>query len=248
MRRIAVICVVLGAGCFYDYGKLQGRDAGNPTGVAGGGGGAAGTGGAIGAGGVAGGTAGDGGSGGGSGASGIAGTTGGSGGTGGSGATAGTGGTAGTAGAGGTSGRGGSAGNAGMAGMGGGGGTMGTAGMGGRGGTTGTAGAGGCGAGATGSGGSDPCAGLCSNPIVVPPNSKSDDLGTGTTCNSVLGTCGGNFVCENFVYPRTFTVNGTPFVCSGSFKLPAPRNGGWCLQAGAGNNSYADFITYNVVP
>jgi hypothetical protein len=28
--------------------------------------------------------------------------------------------------------------------------------------------------------------------------------------------------------------------------LPAPRNGGWCMEASAGNFSYAYFTTFNV--
>jgi len=54
--------------------------------------------------------------------------------------------------------------------------------------------------------------------------------------------------CGNFVAPRTFTVNGTMFDCvvGGAAVLPEARNGGWCFEASAGNNSYAYFSTYNV--
>ena len=46
--------------------------------------------------------------------------------------------------------------------------------------------------------------------------------------------------------PRTVTVNSTSFDCvSGSGgTLPAAKNGGFCMQASAGQNSYAYFTTY----
>jgi len=76
---------------------------------------------------------------------------------------------------------------------------------------------------------------------------NSNTLGTGATCNSVAGSSG-MFLCGNFVAPRTFTVNSTAFDCTSAatMTLPAPRNGGWCLQAGPGDESYAFFSTYNV--
>jgi hypothetical protein len=131
----------------------------------------------------------------------------------------------------------------GAAGNGGAGGTAGAAGTGGRGGTSGTTGSGGT----TGTGGTSPCAGMCAKPLTVPANSNSGDLGTGATCNQVLGNAG-SFVCGDFVTPRTFTVNNTNFDCEAGSggTLPAPQNGGWCMQASAGNNSYAYFATYNV--
>jgi hypothetical protein len=55
-----------------------------------------------------------------------------------------------------------------------------------------------------------------------------------------------HLVCGNFVAPRTFTVNSTSFDCvngSGG-NLPAAKNGGFCMQASAGQNSYAYFTTY----
>ncbi len=113
----------------------------------------------------------------------------------------------------------------------------------GGGGTTGTGGTGG----STGAGGTGPCAGACANPITQAPNTNTGDLGTGATCHEVAGEIG-SFVCGNFVAPRTFTVNDTMFDCptGGGGVLPAARNGGWCFQAGAGNNSYAYFATYNI--
>jgi hypothetical protein len=115
------------------------------------------------------------------------------------------------------------------------------------GGTTATGGTGGNG-GSTGTGGTGPCAGTCTNPITQAPNTNSGDLGTGATCHEVAGDVG-SVACGNFAAPRTFTVNGTMFDCvtdAGGI-LPAPRNGGWCLEAGAGNYSYSYFATYNVM-
>jgi hypothetical protein len=173
---------------------------------------------------------------------------GGTGGAGGSGGASGSGGSGATAGAGGTGGASGVGASGGASGRGGTGGTGGTA-SGGRGGSSGSsggAGTGGTGA-AGGAGGTEgPCAGLCSNPIVVQPNTNGGDLGTAATCQSVAGSSG-SLVCGNFMAPRTFTVNSTAVDCSsGVFALPAPRNGGWCMQATAGNYSYAYFSTLNV--
>ena len=102
-------------------------------------------------------------------------------------------------------------------------------------------------AGSTGTGGAGPCSGACANPITVPPNSNSGDLGTGATCHEVAGDTG-SFVCDNFAAPRTFTVNGTMFDCvvGAGGVLPAARNGGWCVEASAGDYSYSYFATYNV--
>jgi hypothetical protein len=75
---------------------------------------------------------------------------------------------------------------------------------------------------------------------------NSGALGTGATCQEVTGGSLTGFVCDNFVAPRTFTVNGTSFNCvtGGTFSLPAQRNGGYCMQASAGDYSYAFFATY----
>jgi hypothetical protein len=43
------------------------------------------------------------------------------------------------------------------------------------------------------------------------------------------------------------TVNGTTMidcVTAGSYPLPAPRNGGFCFQASAGQYAYAYFNTF----
>jgi len=98
---------------------------------------------------------------------------------------------------------------------------------------------------ATGAGGTGPCAGMCSGPISVAIGVNSKDLGTGATCHEVMGTAAG-LNCGNFVSPRTFTVNGTSINCvmAGNYSLPATRNGGYCMEASAGQYSYAYFSTF----
>jgi hypothetical protein len=102
-------------------------------------------------------------------------------------------------------------------------------------------------AGQPGSTGAGPCAGLCTNPTAIAPNMNSGDLGTAAVCDEVAGSDGiDKIVCGNFVDPRTFTVNGTLFDCVTGVggDLPAPRNGGFCMQASAGQNAYAYFTTF----
>jgi hypothetical protein len=55
-----------------------------------------------------------------------------------------------------------------------------------------------------------------------------------------------HIVCGNFVAPRTFSANGTAIDCAkgGTFDLPATKNGGYCMQAGAGNQPYAYYTTF----
>jgi hypothetical protein len=100
------------------------------------------------------------------------------------------------------------------------------------------------GGGDTGPSGTGPCAGLCSNPGTVPPATASGDLGTDATCDEVVGNIT-HLVCGNFVAPRTLKVNNVTVTCAGGgVSLPAARNGGWCMQASAGQYSYAYFNTY----
>jgi hypothetical protein len=92
--------------------------------------------------------------------------------------------------------------------------------------------------------GTGPCAGLCSNPSTVRPAVASGDLGVEATCDEVIGDIT-HLVCGNFVAPRTLKVNNVTVSCAGGgVALPAPRNGGWCMQASAGQYSYAYFNTY----
>jgi hypothetical protein len=125
------------------------------------------------------------------------------------------------------------------------GGIIGTGGIAGTGGVIGTGGAAGA-SGAAGATGTGPCAGLCSGPTTVAPKTNSGGLGTGVTCQEVAGGTITSLVCGNFVAPRTFSVNGTAEDCAtgGTFTLPATKNGGFCMQAGAGNQSYAYFVTF----
>ena len=73
-------------------------------------------------------------------------------------------------------------------------------------------------------------------------------IGTAALCYQMTGATSGLFNCGNFVDPRTFSINGTSFDCvpTGEGTLPATRNGGWCIQVGAGNEAWAWFGTYNV--
>jgi len=126
-------------------------------------------------------------------------------------------------------------------GSGGGGGKGGTPGGGGKGG-----GVGGKGGGAGGAVGTGPCAGLCSNPIIYTgPSYNSGNLGTGATCHQTMATLmGGN--CSNFASPRTLKVNDVTVTCDNSMNwAPGPkRAGGYCLQASAGQQTYASFTTF----
>ena len=155
---------------------------------------------------------------------------------------AGTTGRGGTTGMAGTTGRGGTTGRAGTTGAAG---TTGRAGTSGAAGTTGRGGTTGAGGSTTGAGGTGPCAGMCSNPITVPLMTNSGGLGTGATCHQVMGM-GQGMNCGNFVAPRTFTINGTTINCvmAGNYNLPAMRNGGYCMEASAGEYSYAYFSTF----
>jgi hypothetical protein len=96
----------------------------------------------------------------------------------------------------------------------------------------------------SGPAGTGPCAGLCANPRRVPAAMASGDLGTEATCDEVIGSVT-HIVCGNFVTPRALTVNNTAVSCAGSgVTLPAARNGGWCMEATAGQYEYAYFNTY----
>jgi hypothetical protein len=114
----------------------------------------------------------------------------------------------------------------------------------GRGGTTGAAGRGG-----TTGGGTGPCAGLCSPAMPVAKGMNSGDLGTAATCHELTGATMGTLNCGNFVAPRTFSINGMDVSCvgnGGTYTLPAPRNGGWCLEASAGDFAWAWFGTFSL--
>ncbi|MFZ5889607.1 MAG: trypsin-like serine protease [Myxococcota bacterium] len=93
--------------------------------------------------------------------------------------------------------------------------------------------------------GNTPCASICSNPTAIASqNYSSGPLGTSERCyestaNFVSGNCGG------FASGRTLSINGTTMACTGqNWTLPAKRNGGYCIKASAGNNSWAWFTTW----
>lgn len=89
-------------------------------------------------------------------------------------------------------------------------------------------------------GGGTPCSDLCESPITSTSQYFSQSyLGTGASCYEVVASptvanCGG------FAGSRTLEINGTTATCnSGSFTLPAKRNGGYCFVVGAGQDAWA---------
>lgn len=95
--------------------------------------------------------------------------------------------------------------------------------------------------------GNTPCTGLCSNPVNFTINGSypSGNLGTGAVCYQTTSSIhGGN--CGNFASPRTLKVNAATQTCNGGnwASVPAKRNGGYCIQATAGNYAYAYFTTW----
>jgi hypothetical protein len=96
--------------------------------------------------------------------------------------------------------------------------------------------------GSGGGSGTNPCAGLCSSPVVfTTANYQSGNLGAGAICRETTANLsGGN--CSN-LSSRTLTVNSTTMNCNG-WSLPAKRNGGYCIQVTAGSPDYASFSTW----
>ncbi|WP_437336134.1 trypsin-like serine protease [Sorangium sp. So ce394] len=93
--------------------------------------------------------------------------------------------------------------------------------------------------------GTAPCSNLCTSPTAFAgPSYNSGNLGTGARCfETTANLTGAN--CGNFASGRTFSVNGTAVTCNGgNISLPAKRNGGYCFQASAGNQSWAYFSTW----
>jgi hypothetical protein len=88
---------------------------------------------------------------------------------------------------------------------------------------------------------------LCTNPtnFTINGSFQSGNLGTGAVCYQTTSVVhGGN--CGNFVSPRTLKVNGTTEPCTNTnwASVPAVRNGGYCIQTTAGNQSYAYFTAF----
>jgi len=93
----------------------------------------------------------------------------------------------------------------------------------------------------------NPCAGLCENPQVFSWSGsyQSGNLGTGAICRETTQPLtGGN--CGNMAAGRQLLVNGTAQVCNGAnwATPPAPRNGGYCVQATPGNYAWAFFTLW----
>ncbi len=95
---------------------------------------------------------------------------------------------------------------------------------------------------------SNPCSGLCSNPTVFSWSSGnyiSGSLGTGIICRETRHPIVGG-TCYNFAAGRRLWVNAVQVQCnSGNWSsVPAPRAGGYCLQANAGNYPWAGFALW----
>jgi spore coat protein A, manganese oxidase len=95
---------------------------------------------------------------------------------------------------------------------------------------------------------SDPCAGLCNNPITftVPDGSnfQSGPLGTGATCHQTSSEIFSGS-SSSFVSPRQLTVNGKLMPLNSNWTaLPPQRHEGYCIQTTAGNNSFAAFTAF----
>jgi hypothetical protein len=87
-----------------------------------------------------------------------------------------------------------------------------------------------------------PCQGLCTNPTIFTINGsfQSGNLTTSARCFQTTSVIhGGN--CGNFVSPRTLSVNGQQRPCNYQnwSSVPAPRNGGYCIQVTSGNHPWA---------
>jgi inhibitor of cysteine peptidase len=93
--------------------------------------------------------------------------------------------------------------------------------------------------------GATPCSGLCADPVgFAGPSFTGVNLGTAARCYETTAplVSGG---CGNFAASRTLTVNGAPMPCTGAaWALPAPRNGGYCIQASAGDMPWAWFTVW----
>lgn len=90
-----------------------------------------------------------------------------------------------------------------------------------------------------------PCSGLCADPVgFAGPSFTAVSLGTGARCYETTAplASGG---CGNFAASRTLAVNGAPMPCTGAnWALPAPRHGGYCIQASAGDMPWAWFTVW----
>jgi hypothetical protein len=91
-----------------------------------------------------------------------------------------------------------------------------------------------------------PCASLCSNPIVFAgPSYNSGNLGAQASCHETKASLAGG-VCGNMVSSRQLKVNGQVMTCNGGNwgALPAKVKGGYCIQTTAGDFPWAYFATW----
>ena len=91
-----------------------------------------------------------------------------------------------------------------------------------------------------------PCSGLCTSPTPFSSASySSGNLGAGARCFETSASLRGG-VCGNFASSRKLSVNGVAVACNGGNwpSLPAKRNGGYCVQASAGDYPWAYFVTW----
>ncbi len=92
-----------------------------------------------------------------------------------------------------------------------------------------------------------PCGGICTSPtnFSISGSYQSGALGTGTRCFQTTSVIhGGN--CTSFAGGRTLKVNGTTRTCNtGNWSsVPAPKDGGYCIQVSSGNYSWAAFALW----
>ena len=90
-------------------------------------------------------------------------------------------------------------------------------------------------------GGSGPCANYCSNPVTV-TSGQNNGLGTGEICHEIIGSIQGGG-CYNLSSPRQLSVNGEVMSCN-SWNVPAPENGGYCVQVTAGGVPWAGYARW----
>jgi hypothetical protein len=98
------------------------------------------------------------------------------------------------------------------------------------------------GGGAGGAGGSGgPCAGLCSNPVVLTATAANVANNPPGSCYSSTWPLNG-YTCTN---AANFKINGQAVTCSGStLALPVKVNGGYCFQFGATDPTYGALSTF----
>ena len=92
---------------------------------------------------------------------------------------------------------------------------------------------------------SGPCNEICKyDTIATSQYYASGSLGTGERCIEVPFSLA-SAACGSFANNRVLSINGIPMTCAGnSMTLPAMRNGGYCLQASAGQDAWAWVSTW----